>query len=545
LRDVIDNPSPAVLDLMNNCFRVTDQFDGPRPLEWGGDAEELFIDVPTAFLPDETLQGLVNQAFGLEDQQAPENEEEQIDTNSKLNTTDAYASVRYDPTTIEALAVLDEAENNMKQVEAKLLDFDWIFTEKNAGAVVKVLAETSNDEIFACEQIRILVEFMWQLYFKAIKDTLFYPFLTYFVSFQIYSTKMVTSSGSEFNWGWILEWTALVLWAKGFVIFFMLELIQFKDNPTGYITSFWNMLDLGSLVSCTLFIYFQFFHDISQAMNNLIGSVAVLLLWVKLFYWLRIYKEFGAFIRMVAEIVKDIRVFSIMLCLCLAAFASCIIVLNNNRTLHGENAIFTSYVGWGPADALIHAYLTGLGDYNKDTYSEGDAIAVWIFFLGATIIVQLIFMNMLIALMGESFSRINGILTQSTMKELCVMMDDHIWLLNVGEIFKQSRYILWLTPGGSRASGSIVERQLTQLRSYVEERAQQSDNTITRQINALDEKINEVHAIVEAKDQPDENEDSDGYYSSSSESDDEKEIVKEKLENLEQMVQKLCAKMNI
>jgi hypothetical protein len=37
----------------------------------------------------------------------------------------------------------------MKQVEAKLLDFDWIFTGDNAASMIKVLAETDNDEIFS------------------------------------------------------------------------------------------------------------------------------------------------------------------------------------------------------------------------------------------------------------------------------------------------------------------------------------------------------------------------------------------------------------
>ena len=65
LKDLIDNPSPAVMDLMNNSFRSTDQLDGPRPLDWPGDAEELFIDVPTAYLTDKTLQALVNEAFDV------------------------------------------------------------------------------------------------------------------------------------------------------------------------------------------------------------------------------------------------------------------------------------------------------------------------------------------------------------------------------------------------------------------------------------------------------------------------------------------------
>lgn len=52
------------------------------------------------------------------------------------------------------------------------------------------------------------------------------------------------------------------------------------------------------------------------------------------------------------------------------------------------------------------------------------------------------------------------------------MMDDHIWLLNISEIFAQSRYILWLSPGASKTPGTIVERQIEQLRGYVEERSE-------------------------------------------------------------------------
>jgi hypothetical protein len=49
-------------------------------------------------------------------------------------------------------------------------------------------------------------------------------------------------------------------------------------------------------------------------------------------------------------------------------------------------------------------------------------------FILATIIVQLIFLNLLIAIMGESFSRITAIMQQSTLKELCSIMEDHVWL---------------------------------------------------------------------------------------------------------------------
>jgi hypothetical protein len=133
--------------------------------------------------------------------------------------------------------------------------------------------------------------------------------------------------------------------------------------------------------------------------------------------------------------------------------------------------------------------LTGLGDFSKDYYSEEDKVVVWTFFLLATLIIQLIFMNMLIAIMGESFGRIICIADQSVLKEVCCMMDDHIWLLKISELFSGSRYILWLTPGTNKVPGTVVERQIQQLRNYVEDRLEATDSTIVRQTAMLAELI--------------------------------------------------------
>jgi hypothetical protein len=81
-------------------------------------------------------------------------------------------------------------------------------------------------------------------------------------------------------------------------------------------------------------------------------------------------------------------------------------------------------------------------------------------FILATIIVQLIFLNLLIAIMGESFARITAIMNQSTLKELCAIMEDHIWILKCDELFMNKRYILWLTPDTSTSGSTVIERQI-------------------------------------------------------------------------------------
>jgi len=103
-----------------------------------------------------------------------------------------------------------------------------------------------------------------------------------------------------------------------------------------------------------------------------------------------------------------------------------------------------------------------------------------------------------------SFDRINGILEQSTLKELCIMMNDNIMLVNISKFFADKRYILWLSPGSQQAGGTLVERQINQLRQYVEERAMQSDNATNRQVNFINEKLNEVHTLVEKMSEPNE-----------------------------------------
>jgi hypothetical protein len=55
------------------------------------------------------------------------------------------------------------------QVQAKLLDFDWVFVNNNGVYLIRTLAKTKNDKIFEQEQIRIFVNFMWGFYQKEIK----------------------------------------------------------------------------------------------------------------------------------------------------------------------------------------------------------------------------------------------------------------------------------------------------------------------------------------------------------------------------------------
>ena len=121
----------------------------------------------------------------------------------------------------------------------------------------------------------------------------------------------------------------------------------------------------------------------------------------------------------------------------------------------------------------MHSYITSLGTFTTDHYSEEDAVIIWIAFLFASFIVQVIFINLLIAIMSGSFTRIEAIMKQSTMKELCSIMVDHIWLQDIDKKFMKKRYLLWMSPDTSSQGSSAIERQIIQLKDQVKSHSEQ------------------------------------------------------------------------
>lgn len=162
--------------------------------------------------------------------------------------------IKYSVEAIEQLATTTSEESNLKQVEAKILDFDWVFNGNNASTFLSALGNTENDEIFACAQVRVFIEFLWQDYYKAIMRSLFIPFLFYFGSFTAYCTYFGHNQGDGLTFEFISMLCCLVIFGKTFFTFLILEIIQFRGDPSGYFFEFWNIVDFISLFLCLGFI---------------------------------------------------------------------------------------------------------------------------------------------------------------------------------------------------------------------------------------------------------------------------------------------------
>lgn len=100
-----------------------------------------------------------------------------------------------------------------------------------------------------------------------------------------------------------------------------------------------------------------------------------------------------------------------MVLIIILSFANFFFVIDRNLVMdyagdrRGDVTYFESYTENPVRDVIISVYMLGaLGDFDSTVYRNGyDRYFAVLMFLLATFIISVVFMNMLIAIMGETF----------------------------------------------------------------------------------------------------------------------------------------------
>ena len=103
--------------------------------------------------------------------------------------------------------------------------------------------------------------------------------------------------------------------------------------------------------------------------------------------------------------LKDTKYFVLLLLVTLMMFGVPIVMLNANSAKEKElmDKVFDNWV----FDLIYTQYMVALGMFETDNYGDHpQAVLAYIFFLMATFISQITMLNMLIAIMGDSFDKV-------------------------------------------------------------------------------------------------------------------------------------------
>lgn len=94
--------------------------------------------------------------------------------------------------------------------------------------------------------------------------------------------------------------------------FLFIEARQCMVDFFDYFSSFWNLTDLLSYSLCLFVVILDVFNFEKTVLRPL-ASIALIILWIKLFYFMRVYESTAQLIRMIIEIVNDMKNFLIVL----------------------------------------------------------------------------------------------------------------------------------------------------------------------------------------------------------------------------------------
>lgn len=472
--ELFDMGIEAFINFLSICYFTTEQMEMMKKMN-AHKREGIYRYKCISSMMDERL----NKVF-LADKRIKHNqkkdhdmyEDEMIDDGA--GNSDDDADDKDDETLLSDVSIpeIEEQDNNdantnsgvEKRVEVKAIEFDWILTSDKGELFLERLSQTENLRYFEVDVIKNLVMFQWQIFLPKIIAFLFVPFLAFFLLFILYTTWILNEKHNEDDgWGpWHQAAVTIGIIILVFQIFFIyVELHQLHFHGFFYFKSFWNMLDIVSII-LNITVVIMDLSDVRKDEVNAVACIAVLVLWFRLFYLLRVFSETAYLISMIQAIILEMKYFVLALLIAILAFANTFYILGRNSD--GDN--FTGDNVW---DAFIFSYKMGLGDFNTDNFNTSDEGLIWFLWFLNTLIILIILLNLVIAIMGDTFDRVQETQESTMLQEFSSIMRENEFMISRKRLFRGIRYMVIVQP--EKAEGGITtswEGKLNQLKRFLE-----------------------------------------------------------------------------
>jgi hypothetical protein len=229
---------------------------------------------------------------------------------------------------------------------------------------------------------------------------------------------------------------------------------------------------------------------------DVLGYV-LLLVWLTVLYFLAAFESTGPYVRTLFEIMGDVRYFAVLYLLVSVAFSVSMNVHRIDQLEAEADGVFAF-----AALSLESTYRMGtLGDFETDSYEN--IPAVYVMFLLCTFFVTVVFLNVLIAVISDTFDKIQEVQDSSRVKGMAQAVYD---VEAVFGAFTRPSYIFFshCVDGKDEWSGRVAA-----ITSAVRSRCAETDmkidsldtkmETLDSKFAALDAKMAKMEAKSDAK----------------------------------------------
>ncbi|CDW84989.1 wd-40 repeat protein [Stylonychia lemnae] len=371
------------------------------------------------------------------------------------------------------------------RILCEILDMPGIYhqNDKDFLKFYQSLASTDEPDYFNKKAIQKLIEFNYPLVKEYIIIKLFGPFCVFQLCFSIFQNLVMENKALQ---GYQQVYFPLLAVNLIFAVYFIHnEIRQFCLQGTKYFQSYWNYIDmippLGIFAFTIITVLSEYDYEIDEATKRSIQAITTFFMWFKFLYFLRIFRSTSYLITMIFEVIYDMRFFFAVLLITMIAFGDSFLSISyGNNELDRFTHSFT--------DSIIYTYRMILGDFETDKFGEVAKPLVIILFLLCTIFNMIVMLNLLIAIISESFARITAKADQAVYQEMASMIAENSYLIPASKkrsYAEQNQYLL-------------IVNDLEQIEIKISEQAMldQVKNEIMEEIRIVKEQNETMHKTL-------------------------------------------------
>ena len=208
--------------------------------------------------------------------------------------------------------------------------------------------------------------------------------------------------------------------------------------------------------------------------------------------WLRLFDNTSFYVTLITKTISDILYIGFIIVIILVYIGLAMYMLELNAEKSDDSAIIQPIFEQFLIDSIINQYLLMLGEFHMDGFKfHANAALLYIFFISTTFISQITFLNMLIAIMGDTFDRVIDQRPTYSLKNKLMLMAAMKSMIRSRRLEDESKVFIYVIQPANRNEDEMNEDEngwrgkLFYIQSFIRTKFEKSNEIITSNLSDL------------------------------------------------------------
>lgn len=207
--------------------------------------------------------------------------------------------------------------------------------------------------------------------------------------------------------------------------------LQVKHDGVAFLGSIWSYINI--ITPCTILSVLttnSLSIPIGEENERILQAIGVFFMWYKFLYFFRLSKSMGYLTRLIIIVIMDMSTFLVVLFFTIVAFSDTFLTISNGNDGVIQDGREQKPFVQGFFDAILYVYLIVLGSFELTDFQNSIATNLLItFFIVCTVFNTIVMLNLLIAIIGETFSIVKSNAENAQFQEMAALISENSYLI--------------------------------------------------------------------------------------------------------------------